>query len=174
MATLKLGGLAFDDAHASGLLRPAAEKFAGAWLACLRDPGGSSEALRNVSFARSISSSRSKSSALRSALDEFRTPSRPVDETLGIPFASPADFPPVLHPEGLRFPGVLLGWLAHSPHHTTSDPRKQEMRNSRNRENLRSSSACSSGRRSRLRRHAGGGYDDMGESEEPIFPSGNS
>jgi hypothetical protein len=55
-----------------------------------------------------------------------------VDETCGIPFASLADFPPVLHPEGLRFLGVLLGWLAHSPHHTTSDPRKQEMRTSRN------------------------------------------
>jgi hypothetical protein len=35
MATLKVGGLAFDDFGAGGLLRPAAEKFAGAWLACL-------------------------------------------------------------------------------------------------------------------------------------------
>ena len=35
MATLKVGGLAFDDFSAGGLLRPAAEKFAGAWLACL-------------------------------------------------------------------------------------------------------------------------------------------
>ena len=35
MATLKLGGLAFDDARAGGIVRPAAEKFAGAWLACL-------------------------------------------------------------------------------------------------------------------------------------------
>jgi hypothetical protein len=35
MATLKLGGLAFDDWRGAGLVRPAAEKFAGAWLACL-------------------------------------------------------------------------------------------------------------------------------------------
>jgi hypothetical protein len=35
MATLKLGGLAFDNLRAGGLVRPAAEKFAGAWLACL-------------------------------------------------------------------------------------------------------------------------------------------
>jgi hypothetical protein len=35
MATLKLGGLAFDDPRARGLARPAAEKFAGAWLACI-------------------------------------------------------------------------------------------------------------------------------------------
>jgi len=35
MATLKLGGYVFDDFRARGLLRPAAEKFAGAWLACL-------------------------------------------------------------------------------------------------------------------------------------------
>jgi hypothetical protein len=35
MATLKVGGLAFDDFGAGSLLRPAAEKFAGAWLACL-------------------------------------------------------------------------------------------------------------------------------------------
>src|SRR6516165_1924712 len=105
---------------------------------------------QNDPVARSISSSSPRSSALRSA-HEFLTPFRPVGQTIGILFASPVDFPPVLHPEGLRFPGVLLGWLAHSPHHTTSDPSKQEMRNSRNRENLRSSSACSSGRRSRLR-----------------------
>jgi hypothetical protein len=30
MATLKLGGYAFEDFRAGGLLRPAAEKFAGA------------------------------------------------------------------------------------------------------------------------------------------------
>jgi hypothetical protein len=35
MATLKLGGYAFEDFRAGGLLRPAVEKFAGAWLACL-------------------------------------------------------------------------------------------------------------------------------------------
>jgi hypothetical protein len=35
MATLKLGGLAFDNLRAGWLVRPAAEKFAGAWLACL-------------------------------------------------------------------------------------------------------------------------------------------
>jgi hypothetical protein len=126
---------------------------------------------QNDPVARSISSSSPRSSALRSA-HEFLTPFRPVGQTIGILFASPVDFPPVLHPEGLRFPGVLLGWLAHSPHHTTSDPSKQEMRNSRNRENLRSSSACSSGRRSRFRCHAGGGYDDMGESEASIFSTG--
>jgi hypothetical protein len=74
-----------------------------AWLGGLRGPGGSSEAIRNQSFARSISSSRSKSSALRSAPDQDRSPSRPVDETFGITFASPANFPSVLHPEGLRF-----------------------------------------------------------------------
>jgi hypothetical protein len=35
MSGLKSGVLtAFDDLRASGLLRPAAEKFAGAWLAC--------------------------------------------------------------------------------------------------------------------------------------------
>src|SRR6185312_1141273 len=99
-----------------------------AWLAGLRGPGGSSEAIRNQSLARSISSSRSKSSALRPALDQDRSPSRLVDEGFGIPLANPADSPPVLQPEGLRYPGVLLGWLVHSPDHTTSDPRKQEMR----------------------------------------------
>src|SRR5580693_3056845 len=35
MTTLKLAGYAFDDFGAGGLVRPAAEKFAGAWLACL-------------------------------------------------------------------------------------------------------------------------------------------
>jgi hypothetical protein len=35
MATLKQSGLAFDGLRAGGLIRPAAEKFAGAWLACL-------------------------------------------------------------------------------------------------------------------------------------------
>ena len=35
MATLNLGRLAFDELGASGLARPAAEKFAGAWVACL-------------------------------------------------------------------------------------------------------------------------------------------
>jgi hypothetical protein len=72
------------------------------WLAGLRGPGGSSEAIGNEPFARSISSSRSKSLAPRTALDQDRSPFRPVDETFGIPWASPADLPPVLHPEGLR------------------------------------------------------------------------
>lgn len=35
MATFNVGSLAFDDFRSGGLLRPAAEKFAGAWLACL-------------------------------------------------------------------------------------------------------------------------------------------
>jgi hypothetical protein len=35
MATLNLGRLAFDELGASGLARAAAEKFAGAWVACL-------------------------------------------------------------------------------------------------------------------------------------------
>ena len=35
MATLNLGRLAFDELGAVGLARPAVEKFAGAWLACL-------------------------------------------------------------------------------------------------------------------------------------------
>jgi hypothetical protein len=35
MATLNLGRLAFDELGARGLARPAAEKFAGAWVACL-------------------------------------------------------------------------------------------------------------------------------------------
>jgi hypothetical protein len=35
MATLNLGRLAFEELGASGLARPAAEKFAGAWVACL-------------------------------------------------------------------------------------------------------------------------------------------
>lgn len=34
MPGLKFGPLAFDDIRAGGLTRPAAEKFAGAWLAC--------------------------------------------------------------------------------------------------------------------------------------------
>jgi len=34
MPSLKLNILASDDLRASGLVRPAAEKFAGAWLAC--------------------------------------------------------------------------------------------------------------------------------------------
>jgi hypothetical protein len=51
-----------------------------------------------------------------------------VDETLGIPVASPADFPPVLHPEGLRFPGVLLRVarpLA-APYHLRSEKTRDE------------------------------------------------
>src|SRR4051794_17388129 len=80
-----------------------------AWLAGLRGPGGSSEAIRDQPFARSISSSRSKSSALRPALDQDGLPSRLVDERFGIPFAIPADIPSGHHPEGLRFPGVRLG-----------------------------------------------------------------
>jgi hypothetical protein len=35
MTTVNLHRLAFDDLWAKSLLRPAAEKFAGAWLACL-------------------------------------------------------------------------------------------------------------------------------------------
>jgi len=35
MTTLNSGRLAFDQPRAGGLARPAAEKFAGAWLACL-------------------------------------------------------------------------------------------------------------------------------------------
>src|SRR5438105_8274711 len=35
MTTLNLGRLVFDEVGAGGLARPAAEKFAGAWLACL-------------------------------------------------------------------------------------------------------------------------------------------
>jgi hypothetical protein len=36
-------------------------------------------------------------------------PSDHVGVTFGIPFANLTDFPSVLHPEGLRFLGVLLG-----------------------------------------------------------------
>jgi len=39
-------------------------------------------------------------------------PSDHVGKTFGIPFTS-LTIPSVLHPEGLRFPGVLLGWVAH-------------------------------------------------------------
>jgi len=35
MTTLNLGRFAFDGLRTDGLARPAAEKFAGAWLACL-------------------------------------------------------------------------------------------------------------------------------------------
>ena len=35
-----------------------------------------------------------------------------VGESFGIPSTS-LTIPSVLHPEGLRFPGVLLGWFAH-------------------------------------------------------------
>ncbi len=35
MTTHNLGGLAFDDLRTGGLIRPAIEKFCGAWLACL-------------------------------------------------------------------------------------------------------------------------------------------
>ena len=34
MSSLKFGPLAFDDLSSGALARPAAEKFAGAWLAC--------------------------------------------------------------------------------------------------------------------------------------------
>ena len=125
---LGIGGASLDFQPIITQRRTTPPKDVRAWLARLRGPGGSSEALRNVSFARSISSSSPRFSALRSALDQDRSPFRPVDETFGIPFASPANLPSVLHPEGLRFLGVLLGWLAHSINHTTSDPRKQEMR----------------------------------------------
>ena len=62
---------------------------------------------------RSISSSSPQFSASRSAPDQDRSPFRPVDETIGIPSTSRADSPSVLHPEGLRFPGVLPGEFAH-------------------------------------------------------------
>ena len=39
-------------------------------------------------------------------------PSDHVGETFGIPSTS-LTIPSVLYPEGLRFPGVLLGWFAH-------------------------------------------------------------
>ena len=39
-------------------------------------------------------------------------PSDHVGETIGIPFTS-LTIPSVLYPEGLRFPGVRLGWFAH-------------------------------------------------------------
>ncbi len=55
-----------------------------------------------------------------------------VSETSGIPVASRADFPSVLHPEGPRFLGVLRGWFAHYPKHSFSDLRKQEIRISTN------------------------------------------
>ena len=35
MTTHNLGGLALDDLRTGGLIRPAIEKFCGAWLACL-------------------------------------------------------------------------------------------------------------------------------------------
>ena len=35
MTTHNLGGLVFDDLRMGGLIRPAIEKFCGAWLACL-------------------------------------------------------------------------------------------------------------------------------------------
>jgi len=34
MPSIKFSTLAFGNLHANGLVRPAAEKFAGAWLAC--------------------------------------------------------------------------------------------------------------------------------------------
>ena len=40
-------------------------------------------------------------------------PSDQVGDTFGIPFSTLADISSVLHPEGLRFLGVLLGWFAH-------------------------------------------------------------
>ena len=43
---------------------------------------------------------------------EFVHPSDHVGETFGIPFTS-LTILSVLHPEGLRFPGVLLGWFTH-------------------------------------------------------------
>ena len=39
-------------------------------------------------------------------------PSDHVGETIGIPFTS-LTIPSVLYPEGLRFPGVRLGWFTH-------------------------------------------------------------
>ncbi len=92
----------------------------------------SSEAVTDHSVTRSISSSSPKLSASHSAHDLDRSPFRPVDETFGIPETSLAHFPSVLHPEGLRFLGVLLGWFAHGMNHTISNLRKQEVRISRN------------------------------------------
>jgi hypothetical protein len=54
-----------------------------------------------------------------------------VGETFGIPSIS-LTIPSVLHPEGLRFPGVLLGWFAHWMKHISADLGKQEIRISRN------------------------------------------
>jgi hypothetical protein len=50
----------------------------------------------------------------------------------GTPVTSLADLPSVLHPEGLRFLEVRLGWSAHKAHHIGFDPRKQEIRISMN------------------------------------------
>jgi hypothetical protein len=44
---------------------------------------------------------------------ESDCPSDNAGEIFGIPFANLTDFPSVLHPEGLRFLGVLQGWFAH-------------------------------------------------------------
>ncbi len=147
LGLLGVGGASIDLQPLIGRRMTITPSNVRACLAGLRGPGGSSEAIGNQPFARSISSSRSKSSAPRTALGQDRLPSRPVGETFGIPLASPADFPPVLHPEGLRLPGVLLGWLAHSLHHNTSDPRTQEMRTSRNTGILDRRAQCSPGRR---------------------------
>ncbi len=55
-----------------------------------------------------------------------------MGETFSIPSTSPASFPSVLHPEGLRFLGAPPGQLAHQWNSTAFDLRKQEIRISRN------------------------------------------
>jgi len=86
----------------------------------LRGLGGSSEVITYHFVARSISSSSPKFSAMRSALDP--SPFRPVDETFGIPETSLEVFPSVLHPEGLRFLGVLQGWVMSTTWRETNLP----------------------------------------------------
>jgi len=97
----------------------------------LRGLGGCFDGHRNYFLSQSISSSSPKCVRL---VTESVHSSDHVGETFGIPFANLADIPSVLHPEGLRFLGVLLGWFVHCLNHSFSDLRIQEIKISTNRE----------------------------------------
>src|SRR5208337_1142574 len=83
-----------------------------AWISVLRGLGDWSRRSRICpSPGASLHPDRSSRRCVR-LFAESDQPSDHVGETFGIPFTS-LTVPSVLHPEGLRFPGVLLGCFAH-------------------------------------------------------------
>src|SRR5271157_2693992 len=83
-----------------------------AWISVLRGLGDWSRRSRICpSPGASLHPDRSSRRCVR-LFAESDQPSDHVGETFGIPFTR-LTIPSVLHPEGLQFPGVLLGCFAH-------------------------------------------------------------